>query len=392
MSALTSSIEACGPFFEERHRSLASALSRDLPARRAELTGDPASAAKVMGKRDGGLGLFAHLVPQPSLEAVAARDPSVGAVDVRSLVVVREALAQVSPMADAIFAVQGLGSFPVLAFGGVEQRDALRAGVVSGERIGAFALTEPEAGTDVASLQTRAVQTGDGWTLQGHKTLISNVGIAGHYVVFANVDPSLGRKGITAFLVDARAPGLSERPLHLSSPHPLGELVLDGCVVPDSARVGEVGQGFAIAMATLDAYRISVGAAANGMAARALVLALERVKARRQFGKPLAEQQQIQAYLADMATELDASRLLVARAAYVKDTTSSRVTSEAAMAKMFATEAAQRIIDKAVQLFGGSGVLLGSEVEALYRDIRPLRIYEGTTEIQRVVIARGLLA
>jgi acyl-CoA dehydrogenase len=228
--------------------------------------------------------------------------------------------------------------------------------------------------------------------LDGEKHLISNVGIAEHYVVFANADPAAGRKGITAFLVPADAPGITAEAMPLSSPHPLGRLRFSGCRVPDDARVGEIGKGFSIALETLDAFRISVGAAANGMAARALALAIAHVKARHQFGAPLAEQQQVQAYLADMATELEAGRLLVARAAYLRDTTpGGRVTAEAAMAKMFATEAAQRVIDKAVQLHGGSGVLLGSEVEALYRDIRPLRIYEGTTEIQRLVIARALL-
>ncbi|NUP14120.1 MAG: acyl-CoA dehydrogenase [Polyangiaceae bacterium] len=381
MTALVGSVAACGPFFEERHAKLAAQLAAALPVRRADLHGDPATAARAMGQRDGGVGLYSHLVPS---------DPK-GPLDVRTLVVVREMLAQVSPMADAIFAVQGLGSYPVFAFGSTEQRESIRAGVLAGDRIGAFALTEPEAGTDVASLSTRATRDGDGWILDGEKTLISNIGIAHHYVVFANADPAAGRKGITAFLVPARAEGVTESALPLSSPHPLGGLVFRGCRVPDSARIGDVGQGFGIALATLDAFRISVGAAANGMAARALALASDRIRARKQFGKPLAEQQQVQAYIADMATELDAARLLVARAAYVKDTSSSRVTTEAAMAKMFATESAQRIIDRAVQLFGGGGVLLGSEVEALYRDIRPLRIYEGTTEIQRVVIARGLL-
>lgn len=378
---LTSSIETCGPFFEERHRALASSLEESLPPARSALHGDGASVARAMGGGPNGLGLYTHLVPVAGSTSV----------DVRSLVVIREALAQVSPTADSIFAVQGLGSFPVFAFGAPAQADALRPSVVAGDRIGAFALTEPEAGTDVASLSTRATKEGDAWILDGDKTLISNVGVAHHYIVFANADPSAGKKGITAFLVPARIEGVTETQLSLSSPHPLGALSFRGCRVPDSARVGAVGQGLSIALATLDAFRISVGAAANGMAGRALALAKERVKSRKQFGKPIAEQQQVQAYIAEMATELDAARLLVARAAYLKDTTSGRISAEAAMAKMFATEAAQRIIDRAVQLFGGSGVLLGSEVEALYRDIRPLRIYEGTTEIQRVVIARALL-
>lgn len=374
---LTSSEASCGPFFEERHVALMHQLAAAIPKARAALTHSAASAAQSMGE----LALYRHLVPETE-----GADP-----EVRSLVAIREALSQVSPMADSIFAVQGLGSYPVAAFGTREQRNNILPTVVLGQRIGAFALTEPEAGTDVASLTTRATKDGADWILEGEKTLISNVGIANHYIVFATVDPAAGRKGITAFMVESGAKGLQEVPLSLSSPHPLGGLRLGGCRVADTARVGDVGAGFRIAMQTLDAFRISVGAAANGMAGRALSLACARVKARHQFGKPIAEQQQVQAYLADMATSLDAGRLLVARAAYAKDTKGRRVSSEAAMAKMFSTEAAQTIIDKAVQLFGGSGVLLGSEVEALLRDIRPLRIYEGTTEIQRVVIARALL-
>jgi acyl-CoA dehydrogenase len=378
-----------GPFFEDRHAELAERLASHLPRARAALTGDAAEAARTMGA--GGLDLYAFVVPQRHGGAAVGRADDDRYVSVRSLVLVREALAQVSPMADAIFAVQGLGSFPVSAFGTAEQRERLLGAVVRGESIGAFALTEPEAGSDVASLRTTASRRGDGWVLDGDKWLISNVGIAHHFVVFANVDPSAGRKGITAFLVPASAEGLSTEPQPLSSPHPLGRVILRGCAVPDAARIGDVGQGFSIAMDTLDAFRISVGAAANGMAARALVLATGHVRARRQFGAPLADQQQVQAYLAEMATELEAARLLVARAAWLRDTRGGRVTGEAAMAKMFATEAAQRIVDRAVQLHGGQGVLLGSEIEALYRDVRPLRIYEGTTEIQRSVIARTLL-
>ncbi len=384
---LATSTDTCGPFFGDEHRALAAELSAKLPAALPALRAEPADAARIMGKRPYGVGIYSHLVPDaPNGER--PRDP-----EVRTLVVVREALAQLSPMADAIFAVQGLGSYPIAAFGTPEQRASILPSIVSGDRIAAFALTEPEAGTDVASLSTRAERQEDGgWILTGEKTLISNVGIAGHYVVFANADPPKKKHGITAFIVPVSTQGLSETPLPLSSPHPLGSLSLSGCRVPDSARVGDVGQGFSIAMRTLDAFRISVGAAANGMAARALSLATERVLARKQFGRPIADQQQVQLYLAEMATELEAARLLVAKAAWLKDTGGGKITSEAAMAKMYSTEAAQKIIDRAVQLFGGSGVLLGSEVEALYRDIRPLRIYEGTTEIQRVIIAKALLA
>jgi len=375
-------------FFAERHEALAALLQATIPGAKSSLDGSPAEAARAMGDA---LGLYAHLVPEKHGGAPAGKPDDGRHVEVRSLLLVREALAHVSPMADSIFAVQGLGSWPVSAFGTDAQRQRVLPDVLRGTRIGAFALTEPEAGSDVASLQTRATRVGAGWRLDGEKTLISNVGIADHFVVFANADPAAGRKGITAFLVEATAPGLRTEALALSSPHPLGRVILEGCEIRDDARLGEVGQGFTIAMETLDAFRISVGAAANGMAARALALSVARVKTRRQFGAPLAEREQVQSYLAEMATELDAARLLVARAAYVRDTTGGKVTTEAAMAKMFATEAAQRTIDRAVQLHGGSGVLAGSEVEALYRDIRPLRIYEGTTEIQRLVIAKGIL-
>lgn len=377
------STDDLGLFFEPRHTALAARLREVLeggaPFSKPD---DPATVAAEMGGR---LGLYEHLVP-------AAGAP----IDVRSLVLIREALGQVSPLADAIFAVQGLGSYPIVIAGTEAQKAALLPGVVAGERIGAFGLTEPEAGSDVASLRTTARRDGDSWILDGEKTLISNVPIAHHHVVFANADPSLGRKGITAFLVERGAEGLETKPIPMSANHPLGRLVMRGCRVPDAARIGDIGRGFAIAMQTLDAFRISVGAAANGMAWRALQLATEHVKRRSQFGKPLAEQQMVQAMLADMATELDAARLLVLRAAHKKDTAasaaSSRATTEVAMAKMFATEAAQRIIDRAVQLHGGAGVTLETEVEHLYREIRPLRIYEGTTEIQKLIIARALLS
>lgn len=374
---LTSSLAVARPFFEPRHEALAAQLAETVAPARAALSAAPKLVAEAMGAS--GLDLFRHLLP-----AEAG-----GAVDVRSLVLVREALAQRSAMADSIFAVQGLGSFPVLKAGSPELAEQIRAGVRSGTTVGAFALTEPEAGTDVASLQTRATRSGDDWLLSGEKTLISNVGIASHYVVFATVDPALARKGITAFFVPNSTPGIRETELHPSSPHPLGALTFSECRVPDRYRLGEIGAGFGLAMATLDTFRISVGAAANGMAARALSLALEHVLTRKQFGAPLAEQQQVQAMIAEMATELAEGQLMVARAAHVRDQ-GGTASLEAAMAKMSATEKAQRVIDKAVQLSGGRGVLLGSEVESLYRDIRPLRIYEGTTEIQKVVIARAL--
>ncbi|WP_437837951.1 acyl-CoA dehydrogenase family protein [Sorangium sp. So ce1153] len=394
-------------FFEERHAALAARLT---PEALAPLAGarDAADVARRMGEP---LGLYAHLIPEAlgGAPAGAGRAADRAAIDVRSLVLVREALGQVSPLADAIFAVQGLGSYPVVLAGSDAQRREILPGVLSGRRIGAFALTEPEAGSDVASLRTEARREGDGWVLDGEKVLISNVPLAHHLVVFARTSAAApqrggdaggrgaGRAAITAFLVDSGAPGVSAEPLPMSVPHPIGRLRFEGCRVPDSARLGEVGGGFKLAMQTLDAFRISVGAAANGMAARALREAIAHVTRRRQFGAPLSDQQMVRAYLAEMATELDAARLLVARAAHKRDTAgeaggaAARVSTEAAMAKMFATEAAQRIIDRAVQLHGGMGVIEGTEVERLYREIRPLRIYEGTTEIQKLIIAKGVL-
>ena len=382
-----------GPFFGPGHDALAGRLTAEALAPLAR-EHDAARAARTLGA----LGLYAYLVPEAHGGAPTnAREGARAAtyVDVRSLVLVREALGQVSPLADAIFAVQGLGAYPIVLAGSEAQRRRCLPGVLSGERIGAFALTEPEAGSDVASLRTTARREGDGWVLDGEKTLISNVPIAHHHVVFATVDPGLGSKGITAFLVERDAPGLALAEIPMSTPHPLGRLRLEGCRVAGGALIGEVGRGFALAMETLDAFRISVGAAACGMAWSALFASIEHVTQRRQFGAPLADQQIVRAYLAEMATELDAARLLVVRAAHLRDTRpagSARVSTEAAMAKMFATEAAQRIIDRAVQLHGGAGVCLGSEVERLYREIRPLRIYEGTTEIQKLIIAKGLLS
>ncbi len=374
------------PFFGPAYDAIAAKLSAAALAPLAE-EHDAAKSAKAMGA----LRLYAYLVPEAHGGAAVGEPGDARYIDVRSLVLVREALGQVSPLADAIFAVQGLGSYPLVLAGSPAQQKRCLPGVLSGERITAFALTEPEAGSDVASLRTTARKDGDDWILDGDKTLISNVPIADHYVVFANADPAKGRKGITAFLVERGAPGLAHHDIPMSIPHPIGRLRLDGCRVPGDALLGDVGAGFKLAMETLDAFRISVGGAANGMASAALGAAVEHVTRRRQFGAPLADQQMVKAMLADMATELDAARLLVARAAHLRDTGTARVSTEAAMAKMFATEAAQRIIDRAVQLHGGAGVVLGSEVERLYREIRPLRIYEGTTEIQKLIIAKGLL-
>ncbi|MFO0757269.1 MAG: acyl-CoA dehydrogenase family protein [Byssovorax sp.] len=381
------SVDDLGLFFDPSHQALAEHL-RSEAVRDLSAIESPDDSASAMGD----LGLYAYLVPEPLGGAKVGKPDDATYIDVRSLVLIREALGQISPLADAIFAVQGLGSYPIVLAGTDEQKRHYLPSVITGKRITGFGLTEPEAGSDVASLQTTATRREGAWVLDGEKTLISNVPIAQHYVVFASADRALGRKGISAFVVEDGSTGLSFDPIPMSIPHPIGNLHLEGCRVPESALLGAVGGGFSLAMATLDAFRISVGAAAVGMARRALAAAIEHVTTRRQFGQKLAEQQQVLAYLAEMATELDASRLLVARAAHLRDTSGKRVSVEAAMAKMFATEAAQRIIDKAVQLHGGRGVTLGSEVEALYREIRPLRIYEGTTEIQKLIIGKALTA
>jgi acyl-CoA dehydrogenase len=359
-----------GVFYDDHHHTLAERLADIAPQIEAIDNND---VAALMGR----LGLYEHLLPA-------------GGVDVRAVCLVREMLGAVSPLADSIFAVQGLGSYPVALAGNEQQKAELLPRFRAGDDIGAFALTEPEAGSDVASMRTTARKDGDEFVLDGDKTLISNIGIATYYTVFANADPDAGRKGISAFIVPKGTAGVSEQEIQVGYQHPIGALHFDGCRIPASAQLGELGGGFKLAMQTLDTFRVSVGAAAVGMARRALSEAIDHVRTRHQFGKPLAAQQMIQGYIADMATELDAARLLVLRAAHAKDSGAERVTTEAAMAKMYATEAAQRIIDKAVQLHGGRGVVTGSVVEGLYRAIRPLRIYEGTTEIQKLIIARAL--
>jgi acyl-CoA dehydrogenase len=331
----------------------------------------------------GRVGLYEWLLPGPGAAGAA------GVVDVRALCLVREMLGYASPLGDAIFAVQGLGSFPLLAAGAPGYADVC-AELRRGAAIAAFALTEPEAGSDVGAIATRAQKDGGGWTLDGEKTLISNAGLASHYLVFATADRAAGKKGIAAFWVPAVTAGLTVTPIALGAPHPIGALRFEGCRVPAEALVAPPGSGFGLAMRTLDTFRVTVGAAAVGMARRAFDAARAHVTGRVQFGAPLADTQLVQAHLADMACDLDAARLLVLRAAHAADR-GEAVTVPAAMAKLFATEAAQRVVDRAVQLFGGRGVCQGEVVESLYRAVRPLRIYEGTSEIQRLVIARHLI-
>jgi acyl-CoA dehydrogenase len=347
---------------------------------------------RALGERLDAMGPFAtgtercvgELTERGLFELLAPVD---GEPDVLSLCLARERLAALSPMADSIFAVQGLGSTPV-RLAGHPKADEYLAAVREGRVVFGFALTEPEAGSDVGSLRATATRGADGrWLLAGKKTLISNVGIATWFTLFVNADPDAGRKGITAFLLPGNHG--DESFLDPSYDHPLGEIDLDGVRLTDDLRLGEIGDGFKLAMRTLDLFRVTVGAAAVGMAERALELALAHARGRHQFGGPLADKQIIQAYLADMSTELEASRALVYRAAH-KVSRGERATREVAEAKLFATESAQRIIDRAVQIHGGRGVLRGEEVEALYRAIRPLRIYEGASEIQKLIIYREL--
>ncbi|HEY1088994.1 MAG TPA: acyl-CoA dehydrogenase family protein [Archangium sp.] len=329
------------------------------------------------------LGFYPYLVPS-AYGGVSAK------VEVLSVCVLREELAYRNAAADSLFAVQGLGSHPVLLAGTEEQKQQYLPLVAKGEALFAFALTEPEAGSDVAALATKAEKTASGYRISGHKRFISNAGVATHYTVFART--GAGPKGISAFVVPADAKGFRvSKQMELMGEHPIGELQLDGCEVPESARLGEEGQGMKLALSTLDVFRSTVGAAAVGMARRALDEALSYSKSRKQFGAPLAELSAVQALLADSAVELEASRLLVHQAALTKDQGQQRVTYEAAVAKLFSTEAAQRIIDRCLQVHGGNGVVKGAAVERLYRDVRALRIYEGASEVQRLVIARHLL-
>ncbi len=313
--------------------------------------------------------------------------------DVRTLCLVRETLAYENGLADFAFAMQGLGTGPITLFGSHELKQTYLPRVAKGEAIAAFALSEPDAGSDVAAMSTTAVPDGpDHVRINGLKTWISNGGIADHYVVFVRTGEAAGARGISAFVVDADTPGLeiAER-IDVIAPHPLATLKFNDCRVPVSHRIGSPGEGFKVAMATLDVFRSTVGAAALGLGRRALDEGLDRAVNRKMFGAALGDLQLTQAGLADMATGIDAAALLVYRAAWTKDQGAPRVTREAAMAKMFATETAQAVIDRAVQVFGGLGVKKGVKVEELYREIRALRIYEGATEVQKVVIGRELM-
>jgi len=375
------------PFLEDRHRALAADLEAWCETVLPPLIEDEHAAgwddnrldavARSMVAALGAGGWLRHAVPVEG-----------GAPDVRGLCLIREALARRSGLADFAFAMQGLGSVPIALFGTPEQRRHHLPPAAEGRNVAAFAISEAEAGSDPGAMTTAARADGGGYVLDGEKTWISNAGLADHMVVFARTGEAPGARGLSAFVVEAGAPGLrvSER-ISVIAPHPLGTLAFEGCRVGADARIGEGGEGFKIAMATLDIFRSSVGAAALGFARRALDEALDRTESRMIGGESLAERQITQAKLADMAVAVDASALLVYRAAWTRDVASDRVTREAAMAKFYATEAAQKVIDQAVQLHGATGVVAGATVERLYREIRALRIYEGTSEIRKLIVA-----
>jgi len=375
------------PFFDDGHRRFAEALARWADATLPKLPHDDVDAAcRARVKALAEAGFLKAVVPADH----GGLHPR---LDVRTLCLARDILAFRDGLADFAFAMQGLGTASISLFGSAELKARYLPPVRDGRAIAAFALSEPEAGSDVAALATSAKADGPAHVrIDGSKTWISNGGIADHYVVFARSGEAPGAKGLSAFVVDAAAPGLSvTHRIEVIAPHPLATLRFDGVRVPLGSRLGGPGDGFKVAMATLDVFRSTVGAAALGFARRALHETVERAATRKLFGAPLAELQMTQAAIADSASEVDASALLVYRAAWTKDQGAARVTREAAMAKMFATEAAQRVIDRAVQLHGGLGITKGVKVEELYREIRALRIYEGATEVQKVVIARELL-
>ena len=374
------------PFFEERHKELAVELDRWAKENISEEHNeDVDTACRQLVQQLAKGKWLEYCAPEPQ---VKKKKP----LDVRSLCLIRETLSRHSGLADFAFAMQGLGSGSISLYGSDEIREEYLPAVRQGKKIAAFALSEPEAGSDVASLTTTAEADGDDYIINGNKTWISNGGIADYYVVFGRTGEAPGAKGLSAFIVDANTPGLevTER-IDLIAPHPLASLRFTDCRVPKENLLGEPGEGFKIAMATLDIFRSTVGAAALGFARRALDETVRHTSTRQLFGAPLSDMQMTQAKIADMAVAVDASALLIYRAAWTKDCIADRVTREASMAKLFATESAQNVIDHAVQLFGGKGVTKGNKVEELYRDVRALRIYEGASEVQQLIIARQTL-
>lgn len=375
------------PFFDDSHRALAEDLEAWCEAELVDSHGeDVDSECRDLVRRLGEGGWLRYCVP-------AAYGGVHHNLDVRSLALIRETLARHSGLADYAFAMQGLGSGTISLFGSEEQKSGYLPAVARGEKIAAFALTEPVSGSDVASMETTAGEAADGYVVNGSKTYISNGGIADYYVLFARTGEAPGSRGISAFIVDAGTPGLDESErIDVIAPHPLATLRFDDMRLRASALLGERGQGFAQAMGTLDVFRTTVGAAALGLARRALHEATGRALSRRLGQGTLADNPITQSKLAEMVLDIDTSALLVYRAAWLRDAKGQRNSREAAMAKLHATDSAQQVIDKAVQLFGGLGVTKGVPVERLYREIRALRIYEGASEVQKVVIARNHLA
>ncbi len=376
------------PFFEDEHRVLALELEKWAKTELTDYAITPANVdlacqELVLKLADGGW------LDYCVTNKYGGKNPN---LDVRSLCLIRETLARFSGLADFAFAMQGLGSGTISLFGSAELKQKYLPDVRSGNKIAAFALTEPDAGSDAAALTTTAEQVDTSFVLNGEKTLISNGGIADYYTVFAKTGEAPGTRGISAFVVDADTAGLeiNER-IEVIAPHPLARIRFNQCRIPITQQIGSGGEGFKMAMATLDIFRSTVGAAALGFARHAMHEALNRTKSRQMFGAPMSKLQLIQAKLGEMSLDIDASSLLIYRAAWTKDKGAERITKEAAMAKLFATEAAQRVIDEAVQIFGGSGVVSGFPVEQLYREIRALRIYEGASEVQKLIIAAQTL-
>ena len=391
---MKSSITHLGlPFFDTVHRDLGARLTQWISEQQVD-EADDRKACKEWVQLLGANQWLRYCVPAGNNGMLGGALPK---LDSRALVIVREALAFHSPLADFAFAMQGLGSGAITLAGTPAQQAAYLPLVASGEKIAAFALSEADAGSDAGAMTTAAKPAAGGWSINGSKTWISNGGIADFYVTFVKTDATAGTRGVTAFIVDADNPGLdSSEHIAVMAPHPLATLQFDGCLVNEGAQLGALNGGFKLAMQTLDIFRASVAAAALGMARRALAEAVTYSKQRKMFGQALADFQLTQARLGEMAALVDAAALLTYRAAWLRDEgerlgSAARVTAEAAMAKMTATENAQRVIDMALQMHGGLGVKVGTKVESLYRDIRSLRIYEGATEVQQLIIGKAVL-
>ena len=369
------------PFFEDRHRILADRLDSWAQANLSQLNHtDTDATCRKLVRMMGDAGWLEYSASEA------------GTLDVRTLCLIRETLARHDGLADFAFAMQGLGTGAITLFGTDKQKATWLTQTRAGSAISAFALTEPQSGSDVANSTMTATRDGDFYVLNGEKTWISNGGIADLYTVFARTGEAPGAKGLSAFIVPANTAGLNVKErLETIAPHPLATLEFKDCRIPAADMIGNPGQGFAIAMSVLDVFRSTVAAAALGFARRALDETLTRVTKRQVQGQALAELQLVQGHIADMALDIDAAALLIYRAGWTKDSGAPRITREAAMAKLFATEQAQVIIDKAVQLHGGDGVRTGQTVERLYREIRALRIYEGASDVQKIIIARQTL-